>query len=51
MIGNENIQAMFNRFQTILNELRSLGNTYENFVNIDKILTVFLGNEDHKSSL
>lgn len=35
MLANKNIQAMFSRFQMILNELISLGKTYDN---IDKIL-------------
>lgn len=38
MLDNECVQAMFNRFQTILNELKSLGKTYENFGHINKIL-------------
>ena len=29
---------MFGHFQTILNALRSLGKTYDNYVHIDKIL-------------
>ncbi|XP_047175536.1 uncharacterized protein LOC124842959, partial [Vigna umbellata] len=36
MLENESIQAMFNQFQTILNELRSLGKNFNNFDNIDK---------------
>jgi len=35
---NEDIQSMFGCFQTILNELRSLGRTYNNYDKIDKIL-------------
>lgn len=38
MLENENIQSMFSIFQTILNELKSLGKSYDNFDNIDKIL-------------
>ena len=38
MKEGEEIQSMFGRFQTILNELRSLGRTYDNFDQIDKIL-------------
>ena len=34
----KDIQSMFGRFQTILNELRSLGRTYDNYDHIDKIL-------------
>lgn len=41
MLDNENKQAIFNRFQTILKEWRSLGKIYENFDNIDKILCKF----------
>lgn len=37
MLENENIQSMFSRFQTILNKLKSLGKSYENFGHIDKI--------------
>ena len=29
---------MFRRFQTILNELRSLGRTYDNYDHMDKVL-------------
>ncbi|KAG4947024.1 hypothetical protein JHK82_043085 [Glycine max] len=35
---NKDIQCMFGHFQTILNELRSLGRTYDNYDHIDKIL-------------
>ncbi|KAL2330586.1 hypothetical protein Fmac_018167 [Flemingia macrophylla] len=35
---NESIQAMFGKFQTIINELSFLGGTYDNFDHIDKIL-------------
>ena len=38
MKEGEEIQSMFGRFQTILNELISLGRTYDNFDQIDKIL-------------
>ncbi|KAL2327575.1 hypothetical protein Fmac_021002 [Flemingia macrophylla] len=38
MEENESIQAMFGRFQTIVNELSFLGRTYDNFDHIDKIL-------------
>ncbi|KAL2319300.1 hypothetical protein Fmac_028269 [Flemingia macrophylla] len=38
MEENESIQAMFGRFQTIVNELSFLGITYDNFDHIDKIL-------------
>ena len=38
MKEGEDIQSMFGRFQTILNELISLGRTYDNFDQIDKIL-------------
>ena len=34
----EEIQNMLGRFQTILNELRSLGITYNNYDHVDKIL-------------
>jgi len=34
----EDIQTMFQRFQTILNELHSLGRHYDNYDHIDKIL-------------
>ena len=34
----KDIQSVFGRFQTILNELRSLGKTYDNYDHIDKIL-------------
>ena len=37
MEENKDIQCMFGRFQTILNELRSLGRTYDNHDHIDKI--------------
>nr|KYP32359.1 hypothetical protein KK1_046982 [Cajanus cajan] len=38
MEENESIQAMFGRFQTIINELSFLGRTYDNFDHIDKLL-------------
>ena len=38
MEEGEDIQSMFRHFQTILNELRSLGRTYDNYNHIDKIL-------------
>jgi len=38
MVEGENIQCMFGCFQTISNELRSLGRTYDNYDHIDKIL-------------
>ncbi|KAL2330648.1 hypothetical protein Fmac_018229 [Flemingia macrophylla] len=38
MEENESIQIMFDRFQTIVNELSFLGRTYDNFHHIDKIL-------------
>ncbi|KAG4912181.1 hypothetical protein JHK82_052764 [Glycine max] len=38
MKEGEDIQCMFGHFQTILNELRSLGRTYDNYDYIDKIL-------------
>ena len=38
MEENKDIQCMFGHFQTILNELRSLGRTYDNYDHIDKIL-------------
>ena len=38
MEEGEDVQVMFSRFQTILNELRSLGRTYDNYDHIDKIL-------------
>jgi len=38
MKEGEDIQCMFGNFQTILNELRSLGRTYHNYNHIDKIL-------------
>ena len=34
----EDIQTMFGRFQTIMNELCSLGRHYDNYDHIDKIL-------------
>ena len=34
----EDIPCIFSRFQTILNELRSLGRTFNNYDHIDKIL-------------
>jgi len=34
----EDIQSMFGSFQTILNELRSLGRTFDNYDHIDNIL-------------
>jgi len=37
MEENKDIQCMFRCFQKILNELRSLGRTYHNYDNIDKI--------------
>ena len=38
MEENEDIQCMFGCFQANLNELRSLGRTYDNYDHIDKIL-------------
>ncbi|XP_020205582.1 uncharacterized protein LOC109790771 [Cajanus cajan] len=38
MEENESIQAMFGRFQTIVNELSFLGRTYDNFDHIEKLL-------------
>jgi len=38
MEDGEDIQAVFGRFQTILNELCCLNKTFENYHNIDKIL-------------
>jgi len=38
MEEGEDIQTMFGCFQTILNELRSLGRHYDNYDHIDKIL-------------
>ena len=38
MEEGEDIQTMFGRFQTILNELHSLGRHYDNYDHIDKIL-------------
>lgn len=38
MLDNESIQAMFSHFEIILNDLKLLGNSYENFDHIDKIL-------------
>jgi len=38
MEGGEDIQTVFGRFQTILNELHSLGRHYDNYDHIDKIL-------------
>jgi len=37
MNEGEDIQTMLERFQTILNELRSLGRHYDNYDHIDKI--------------
>jgi len=38
MEEGEDIQCMFSNFQAILNELRSLGRTFNNYDHIDKIL-------------
>jgi len=38
MEEGEDIQSMLKCFQTIPNELRSLGKTYDNYDHIDKIL-------------
>jgi len=38
MKEGKDIQCMFGLFQTILNERRSLGRTYDNYDHIDKIL-------------
>jgi len=38
MEEGKDIQSMFGCLQTILNELRSLGRTYDNYDRIDKIL-------------
>ena len=38
MEENKDIQCMFEHFQNFLNELRSLGRTYDNYDHIDKIL-------------
>jgi len=38
MVESEDVQCMFGCFQTILNELRSLGITYNNYDHVDKIL-------------
>nr|KYP35007.1 hypothetical protein KK1_043977 [Cajanus cajan] len=38
MEENESIQTMFERFQTIINELSFLRRTYDNFDHIDKLL-------------
>ncbi|RDY06939.1 hypothetical protein CR513_09012, partial [Mucuna pruriens] len=38
MEGNETIDIMFGRFRTIINNLRSLGKTYDNYNHITKIL-------------
>ena len=38
MEEGEDIQSMFGCFETILNELRSLGKTYDNYDHVDKIL-------------
>ena len=38
MEEGKDIQTMFGCFQTILNELRSLDKTYDNYNHIDKIL-------------
>lgn len=37
MDENENIQSMFRQFQTILNELRGLGKSCDNYDYVDKI--------------
>lgn len=48
MLENENIHNMFSRFQTILNELQSLGKSYDNFDHIEKILHNLLsGDRSH----
>ncbi|RDY05820.1 hypothetical protein CR513_10293, partial [Mucuna pruriens] len=41
MEDNETIDLMFGRFQTIINNLRSLGITYDNYDYIAKILSSF----------
>ena len=38
MEEGEDIQTMFGRFQTILNELHCLNKTFDDYDNIDKIL-------------
>jgi len=38
MEDSEDIQTMFGRFQTILNELCCLNRTFDNYDNIDKII-------------
>jgi len=38
MDEGEDIQTMFGRFKTIINELRSLSRHYDNYDHIDKIL-------------
>ena len=38
MEDGEDIQVIFGRFQTILNELHCLNKTFDNYDNIDKIL-------------
>ncbi|XP_020208876.1 uncharacterized protein LOC109793815 [Cajanus cajan] len=38
MEESESIQTMFERFQTIVNELSFLGRTYDNFDHIEKLL-------------
>ena len=40
MEESKGIQSMFRRFQSILNELRSLGIIYDNYDHIDKILRI-----------
>jgi len=42
MEEGEDIQSMFRCFQTILNELRSLGITDDNYDHIDKIFEKFI---------
>uniref|UniRef100_A0A0R0EFW2 Uncharacterized protein n=1 Tax=Glycine max TaxID=3847 RepID=A0A0R0EFW2_SOYBN len=40
MKEGDDIQTIFRRFQTILNELRCLNKTFDNYENIDKILRI-----------
>jgi len=44
MEKGEDVQCMFGCFQTILNELRYLGRTYDNYDHIDKIICILVNN-------
>jgi len=48
MEDGEDIQTMFQHFQTILNQLRSLGRHYDNYDHIDKSYEVYLESRDRR---